>query len=328
MSRNDMQPDSMPYEPEPEKEVHLDVVCDVVKEASGRNAKDIHKIEEGFENEVYIASTESGDDVIVRVRRKGDTEFKQEAWAIKKSREAGAPVAEVLLLKRITHDGDGLEVMVQEKLNGAPLENVKDDLIEQEQDVILLKAGEAVAAIHGVCVDGFGQRQGDGSWEYPDWRSYMESFIATRREEKDLLLDAGLTEDEILDSISALEQYQEYDDMDSVLCHGDFMPRHVMVDREQQKVGIIDFGLFRGNVPFFDLAYFQLNAPKEQIPALLEGYQNIRELGEELEKKLALARLHLVIKHLAKLAHPYRKHRRSEIPHWLDVLRETLTELR
>ncbi|MFH1430811.1 MAG: aminoglycoside phosphotransferase family protein [Candidatus Uhrbacteria bacterium] len=317
----------MTYKPEPEKEVHLDVVRDVVKEASGRDAKGINKIEEGFENEVYIVSTESGEDVVVRVRRKGDTEFRQESWAIEKSSEAGAPVAEVLLLKRVAHDGENLEVMVQEKLNGTPLENVKDDLSEQERDVILLKAGEAIAKIHSVSVEGSGQRKEDGSWEYPDWKSYMETFIATRREETDLLLDAGLTENEIQSALSALEQYRAYDDMDSVLCHGDFMPRHVMVDREKQEVGIIDFGLFRGNVPFFDLAYFQLNAPKEQIAPLLAGYEKRRKLGKDSERKLILAKLHLVVKHLAKLAHPYRKHRRDEIPHWLDVLRVTLAEL-
>src|SRR5690349_282857 len=91
-------------------------IFSLIKQATGLEAVERHPIVAGYDNEVYSVRTQPGQVFILRIRRYGETEMEQEAWAIQQCRAAGVPVPEVLLVTTISTEGLNREVMVQMKL--------------------------------------------------------------------------------------------------------------------------------------------------------------------------------------------------------------------
>ena len=50
------------------------------------------RLASGYENEVYVVRTREASAFVVRIRRWGEVDFHQEAWAINRCREADVPV--------------------------------------------------------------------------------------------------------------------------------------------------------------------------------------------------------------------------------------------
>ena len=312
-----------------EKTIEEKSLKDLLRGVGMLHRRSFRKLNEGFENEVYDATTEKGE-YIIRLRRKGGTSFKQEAWAIEQARVAGLPVASVMLLTEISDDNGKTEVMIQNKLVGGALESIEDGLSNQEMEIAVRSAGDALRKLHAVKVDGFGERHDDGTWQFPDWEAYMQNFIDERREEGDLILSTGVREDEFEDAVGALEEWKA-DALfkEPVLCHGDFMPRHVFIDDKHNVSGVIDFGLFRGNIPLFDIAYFGFCSPDKFMEPFMAGYESDETQREKLKHSLPFQKLALITKQIGRLAHPYRRAKSAaEIPIWVERLRENLKAMR
>lgn len=295
-----------------------------IVEKAGLKMVEASPINKGFENEVYDVKTDKGEHVILRIRRKGGTSFAQEAWAIRQCHDAGVPVADVLYSDAVSLEKDApTEVMVQSKIGGVPFEEIRPSLDVATRDRVLFQIGNILRSIHSVHVEGYGNRQGDGTWDFASWEDYMTKFISDREREKELILSAGVSEEELQTSVSELRRLlEDYPCPDPVLCHGDFMPPHILVSKEFKVTGIIDFGLFRGNSPFFDLAYFNLCTSDEYMKSFAKGYQE-RGQVEDFEIKLRLQKIGLILKQVGRLAHPYRRAaKEQELTVWVRRLRD------
>lgn len=278
-----------------------DVVFEIVKNATGNNPVKREKIVKGYDNEVYSIETEQGNNFIVRIRRFGEVEFRQEAWAIEQSKNAGVPVPQVFFVGNIpTKDGANLEVMVLEKLDGDSLANIRQTIDDANLRKILVEAGKILAKIHSVKSGGFYQRHENGEWDFSDWEREMDSSIKDRSGEKELILSAGFSPSDFDFMIEMMKKYKtEFPCTQPVLNHGDYLPEHIFVGKDLRISGIIDFGMFQGAPPIHDLAYLSFEEPKLDISAIKEGYSNKALFDDNFEMRLNLHKLGLQMGHLA-----------------------------
>ena len=56
-----------------------------------------------------------------------------------------------------------------------------------------------------------------------------------------------------------------------VLCHGDYLPEHVFVDADLNVTGVIDFGLYQGEHPIFDLAVMAMGGHGAHLRHIRDG---------------------------------------------------------
>ena len=278
-----------------EFETPVEVIFDLIKRATGQKSVDLTKIVRVYENEVYHVETCQAA-FIVKIRRCGEVELWQEAWAMDRCREAGVPAPEVLLVDAIQSDGKSFEAMVQRKTLGQPLNDILWSLEKPALDDILRQVGEILGRIHRIQVEGFGRRCADETWTFPTWERSIASSVRSRGRTREYILQAGFSEREFELMIEMLEQYpNEFPCRQPVLCHGDIEPDHIYIDEEQAIAGVIDFGQFQGGSPILDFIYLSFLQPKLDLEPLKRGYPD-RELVEDgFDRRLHLHRLEFLI---------------------------------
>ena len=276
------------------------IIFDLVKKATGLTPTEKKKFVRGYANECYEVKTKGKKEFIVRINQFGGAEFEQEAWVIKQCKSKDVPVADVLLLDKIKLNDKTFGAMVQTKINGEPLEKIKQKLTQEELGKILFQAGEILSKIHKIKVNGFYRRHKGDKWDFPTWKRIMDSAIKDRSSEKKYLLKEGFSKREFNFMVEMLKRLKkDFPCNQPVLCHGDYLPRHIFVDKSHKVVGIIDFGTYRGDAPIHDFAMFSLEEPKIDLNYLKDGYKNKRIFHKDFEKELTLHRLTLQIGHLA-----------------------------
>ena len=253
------------------------------------------KIVKGYDSEVYLVQTDQ-QDFIVKIKRFGEVSFKQEAWAVNQCLAAGVPVPEILLLETVELPDGEHEIMIQPKLPGRPLDELKDNLQPDQLTYVLNQAGEILSQIHEIKVEGFYHRSESGQWDFDSWQSLTQSMYDDRSQERPLLLQAGLTAKQFDILIAAVKRYQtEFDCPQPVLCHSDFLPQHIFVDQQLKISGVIDFGEFQGNHPVADFAYIQFEAPWVDLDLLKQGYRNPAIFDQRFDLRLLLHQIPLQI---------------------------------
>ena len=251
------------------------VIFDLVERATGQKATSREKIVRGYDSEVYLVYTRDNNDVVVRIRHHGGAPFADEAWAIAQCRDVGVPAPDVLLVETITIEQHTREVMVQRRVPGRALSEIERELTPEQRAAVWRQAGAALGAIHSIQVGGFYKRRRDGSWDFPDWKSVSEQSIIDRTSEKPLLMQAGFRADEVDQLLQILEAGQALcAGQQPVLCHGDFLPGHLFVDRDLNLCGVIDFGEFQGGGPILDFANLTRSCPDVDLAWLAPDYGN------------------------------------------------------
>ena len=269
-----------------------DVVNDLVEQATGERPGHLKRIARGYENEVYEVQLPHAGSIMVRIRRWGAMDFRQEVWAIEKCREAGLPVPEILLVDNLPSDRKQLQAMVQRKADGRPLSDVMRKLSKPGLDHILSRLGEILGRIHSIKVEGFGRRQSSGTWDYQSWE---ESTAATERQiasETAYLLHAGISEREVDFMLDMLRRYrEEFPCRQPVLCHGDLDPDHVFVNQDLDITSVIDFGQFQGGSPMSDFIYMSFLKPELDLAPLKNAYPDRNLIESRFDRRLHLHRL-------------------------------------
>lgn len=280
-------------------------LASLVRQATGQELIRCERLVRGVDNEVHAVATEPGEAFIVRIRRHGEVEFQQEAWAIEQCRAQGAPVPEVLWLGSVAEDGRPVEVMVQRRAPGQPLAERQPPLDPQQLRRIYAQAGEALSRIHAVRVAGFYRRHSDGRWDFPTWSQAMESHLRSRRAEAPALARSGFTSGEIDRILAATERYaSEFRCDQPVLCHGDLKPAHLLYTDDLRLSAVIDFGDFQGGPPVHDFAVWKMNCPAVDVKWLLAGYG---DPGEDPDRFLLRLLLHQIGMQVGFLAHELRE---------------------
>jgi aminoglycoside phosphotransferase (APT) family kinase protein len=142
------------------------------------------------------------------------------------------------------------------------------------------QAGEDLAVVNRVAVDGFGwvRRRGRG-WplqaEHADYERFLTSYLPAGWPGPlaSLLSGRVLTVVEEL-----LDEERVHPPASARLAHGDFDTTAIFCS-DGRYTGIIDLGEIRGAEPAFDLAHFHLHdeerVPARLLPALLAGYRRV-----------------------------------------------------
>ncbi len=298
----------------------------LVRGATGWQPLHRRKIVRGYDNEVYAVAPRQGQDLIVRIHRHCGVPFRQEAWAIEQCRARGVTVPDVFLVDQIDTPDGPREAMVLARLPGRPLGDLLPTLDRPALERILAQAGAALGGIHGVSAGGFYRRHDDGSWDFPDATRIMASAIRDRGAEEGFILQAGFTPDEFARMLALLRlSAGAFPPAPPVLCHGDFLPRHLLVDDALTLTGVIDFGEFQGGPPIHDFARFSFEQPDLDLALLARGYPDRGLFDDDFPIRLDLHKLGLQMGHLA---HHVRTGNTEEAHPLAARLRHTLHALR
>lgn len=248
-------------------------IFDLIKTATDQEATARQQIIRGYDNEVYRVQTRQGEEYIVRIGHHGGVRFSQQAWAMDRCREAGAPIPEVYLLTTLADTDQSREAMVLQTVPGRPLSDIQATLSQAELAHVCRQVGAAMSAIHSVRAGGFYRMNADGRWDFPDWQSIARSAIHERTAEAPLLLQAGLGQAEVDALLRILNTLLTFEYPQPVLCHGDLGSDHLFVDDRLRLTGVIDFGDFQGGAAILDFAILLMNEPAFELEWLQQGYQ-------------------------------------------------------
>lgn len=274
----------------------------------------------GGSNEVYLVTTVSGQECLLKIALLPEEDFEQEQWAMDQCRAAGAPVPEVLAVG----EEEGRKFIVQAKVPGRPLDTVLPGLAEADRARLWPQIGAALRAIHSVAAGGFWKRLSDGSWDFPNWVSVMNSCVRDRGSERPFLVQAGFGERDVDEMMRLLVRYRnEFDCPQPVLCHADYITEHIFVSDDLRVSAIVDFGDFCGDHPMRDLAI--VDADEMDLDAVLRGYRAEWVRGERFGDRLHLHRLTLEMGYLAHFLRDRPGH--PAIPFHVRGLRSTLAWL-
>ncbi len=129
----------------------VEILEEVVGEATGSVTEVKEKILKGEANQVFDITTKDRQQIIARVAKSEEPQFLQEQWAIEQCRRVGVPVPEIMLIRHFTLDSGLYSVCIQKKLEGDTLERGDIDmnsLGESELKGLMFQAGEVLSKIH------------------------------------------------------------------------------------------------------------------------------------------------------------------------------------
>lgn len=273
--------------------VSPEIVEKAIEKATNSESLVSTRIIAGEVNEVYGVGTNNGD-FIVRISHGESDRFSSEKWAIDKAREKGVPAPQVLLIEEVEDKKKKVRVSVETKLPGIALG--ASNLPENETKAVVLEAGEILAKIHSVAPKKFGRISDEGVGELESWESFM--LRPTQPPHLQNLLDsaqkAGIAKEQIDQALKILTENKDvYKDVTPHLLHGDYGPKHILVEGGKIS-GILDFENATSGDPTYDFAwwsYFWKNRPP--IDWLKEGYEKEGKLPDNFDLKLRLGRIRL-----------------------------------
>lgn len=234
----------------------LDKIC---REATGAGLVEIKRIVAGEVNEVYDVKNINNKNIIVRISKKDKSEFVHEDWAMKKVKTISVPVANNLLIKDLETENGNISVCVQEKIEGSPLERGSVNIFSmnsKDKERIVVEAGEILAKIHSVKIDGFGDLDVNGKAKYSEFNKLFLEDCQNSKEYLKVAGEIGMSQDKMNTILKLIaDRVDIFKNDESVLNHGDFGPKHFMYDNNKI-IGILDWGQAQGNIKEGDLVWW------------------------------------------------------------------------
>ena len=295
-----------------------------IEKAVGSSVAGKVKITKGITNQVSAVTLANGDELIVRISRWEKSRFGTERWAIEQCAKAGAPVPRVLFVDTIEHQGKPLNISIESKIQGTPLDELAMGSISEDRLAELLrKTGKVLSKIHSISTNGFGDLDEGGNGKYESAGGMFSEKELNEDQFIKVARAVNLDPEIVKQSLALLNGYSVKGPAISPhLIHNDFTPRHVLVIGDEIS-GILDFELAQGGDPVLDLAkwryFFEDRFP---LRYLIEGYDNSVAFSEEFEKRAHIWKLYIGLIHLNSYADKYR----SGIPEWIERCKIQLTE--
>jgi aminoglycoside phosphotransferase (APT) family kinase protein len=296
----------------------------IIEKAVGSPVAGKAKITKGITNQVSAVTLANGDEVIVRTSRKEKSRFGTERWAIEQCAKAGVPVPRVEYVETIEHEGKPLNISIESKIQGTPLDELARENVSDERLADLLrKTGNVLSRIHSIRTNGFGDLDEGGNGKY----ELSGDLFSEKELDEDQFIKVARAvnlDPEIVKQTLALlyECSVKCPVISPHLIHNDFTPRHVLVIGDEIS-GILDFELARGSDPVLDLAkwryFFEDRFP---LRYLIEGYDDSVAFGEEFEKRANIWKLYIGLIHLNSYTERYK----NRIPEWVERCKIRLTE--
>ena len=279
------------------------VITRAIDRATGNRPEHIERLLHGETNEVYDITTANGQRVVLRIGRYPHSLFPAEQWALAAAAQQGASVPEVLLVDELEAESESLAVCVQRHAGGWPVQQLASDAAAAEPyEAVVIEAGRHLARVHRVETSGFGFPL-DANGHGPDtsWADFLSMPARGPEWYRPAAEQAGYDRDRFDRAIRLLDEHAAIYEGAPRLVHGDFGAKHVLATSDGDFRALIDFEVCRGGDPAYDIAawdfYFHNTLRTDW---LLSGYQEVGDLGPELDLRLSLYRLLLAIRLLGQ----------------------------
>ncbi|SDT35015.1 phosphotransferase family protein [Microlunatus soli] len=273
-----------------------DRIAGLVHKIIGGEVTSMHRVVNGYDNEVHRVTVDGHAPLFVRIRRNGEGDFSAEAAAMESARGAGVPTPEIVALDRVASDDAERDVMILAAAPGRALEEVADDLSVQDHHAALVDLGRVLARLHEVRMPGAWRPGPDGRW--PDPAELRGYFIRDRLAERPELVRAGLSEAEIERTFEALQE-DPAPHTEPVLCHGDLNRGHVFVDSRSRVSCLIDWGMWHAGSTAGEFGYVWKTFGDDGLEAVLLGHRAGSPTDPELRRSIAVSLCQTQIGHIA-----------------------------
>ncbi|GER91326.1 hypothetical protein KDW_54880 [Dictyobacter vulcani] len=267
----------------------------------------------------------------LRILPEENASFAPEVAVHTRLRQMQVKVPEVIYFE---HYNEQLQrsIMVTTEIKGRSISQ-SGFLDKQEMHAILVEAGQDLAYINGVPVDGFGwiaREQPDTELLRAPWLTHRTFALEYWEADLAFLARDTLHASEITLLEHILAHYDAWLDCEqSYLAHGDFDTTHIY-QQDGRYTGIIDFGEIRGTNRWYDLGHFHMRdgeaLPDLVLPGLIEGYGESIPLPSNYEQSLCFTSILINVRALARSLQKRPANRYTL--HQLSVLRKDLAVLR
>jgi len=266
----------------------------------------------------------------LRVLPEEGASFRPEMEVHRRLRHNGVKVPEVVYFEPY-NELMRRSIMVTTEIPGAPLSQ-STGLSQSETERILVEAGEDLARINGVSVDGFGWIErgvASGSDLQAPWPTYRAFALEFWNEDLAFLGRTVLDQSEILALDWVVAHHAAWLQSDAgCLAHGDFDATHIY-QQAGQYTGIIDFGEIRGTDRWYDLGHSHFRdgeyLPFPLEPSLVRGYGKWFSLPADYLLRIRFASILINVRALSRSLQKVPLNR--FIRHQLEVLRADLLAL-
>ncbi len=266
----------------------------------------------------------------LRILPEAGASFAPEVAVHTRLHQMGVKVPEVIHFEEY-NDILHCSIMVTTEIKGQPVSQLPA-LSQQQAARIVMEAGQDLARINSVPVEGFGwvERERPDTTrlqaDMPTFRSFALEFW-----QADLayLAQHAITAVEVALLERVLARCDAWLDVEhACLAHGDLDATHVY-QQDGQYRGIIDFGEIRGADRWYDLAHFHMR-DGEELPyhltsSLVYGYGEIAALPSDYEQHIRFTSLLINVRTLARSLQTRPPNQYTQ--HQLVVLREDLKAL-
>ncbi len=301
-----------------------EIISDAVFKATGSQILKQERIISGETNEVYFIDTSDEKRLVIRIYHGERFKFERERWALEQCASIGVPVPKVLLVERIEVESKPMEIMVESRLDGIGLRDLKkSDQDPENNKKLLSKLGTVLEKIHSIPTNGFGPLDKNGNGKYPSAKEMLlnDQYISDARI---LPRDESIPFDrETVRKAKKIlnREAQNFPDIKPKLLHGDLAPQHILVDKDEIS-GIIDFETARGSDPAEEFARWELKFGNEYpISNIQNGYSNKELFDEDFEKRKNIWRL---FQGLVQLSYCLREKKGFAIEKIVQNLKETI----
>jgi aminoglycoside phosphotransferase (APT) family kinase protein len=294
---------------------------EIVKIVAKRYLKNIITVErvpKGKSTYVYRVITNSGTYYMRFLPE--DVSFAAEVLVHNTLHAAGVRVPRVIGFEH-KNEQTGLSIMLLEEIKGNCLEDVMPQTNLRE---ILHEAGQQLAIIHSIPVEGFGwiDRSSYNTLK-GEKHSFDEYFSEYLNNDLKTLSQYDFSSTDVIRITGLMSEAQQVLNVqNAVLVHGDFDISHIFHSASRYS-GIIDFGEIRGNNRLFDLATFVgFYQERTAYSYLLEGYRQIAHMTDEDLYATKLMSLFIILRFLGK------KVNSNSSGHWYRLAKTQLEQIK
>jgi aminoglycoside phosphotransferase (APT) family kinase protein len=244
------------------------VINSVVRSVCGREVERIVALTGGGLNETYRVDLAPSGSAVTRIARQPVPWFTDEEHVMAQARAVGVPTPEVLGVEHVEHDGELLSFSIQRLLPGRSLDELASELPPSDVERLVMDGGELLARVHSV-PPGRGIRH---ELQPPDERVVARLARVVHQE-------FGPAAAAVVERGADLlrEQVTTRPAPRLSLAHGDWMPKHLLID-DEAIVGVLDWELAGPASPAFDLARWEVSAagrPHHGSALLRRGYARV-----------------------------------------------------
>jgi len=247
------------------------VIDSVVRSVCGGEVERLVRLTSGGLHETYRVEVIDHVPVVVRIARRPVPWFVDEQHAMAQASSAGVPTPDVLGVEQVDHDGELLSFSILRLVPGRSLGELAGELSASDLERLVMDSGELLARLHSVVPD-------RGMPHVLEPRD--ERFVARVVRVADQAL--GPAAAAVVERGAQLlrEELTTRSAPRLALAHGDWLPKHFLIDEGGLIVSVIDWEFTGPAPPAFDLAHWEVSAGDglhDRSDLLRRGYARVTD---------------------------------------------------